>query len=228
VAAAVDLSVPALVRRRLARVHFDASHLPERFGLFLIIALGESIVAIGLNAASTPHLGVSHVAAVGVAFAVACGLWWTYFVFAASAVRHAVATAAVQTDIIRQVLAYGHLVLIGAIIAVAVGLADVVSEPGHALSASVAALLYGGCALYLATFGYTRWRMFRTWAVWRLGAAAVLLALLPAVTHVPAVAALGAVAVVVVALNVAEYAAVRLAASKDVPSYLSRAADRVN
>jgi low temperature requirement protein LtrA len=212
VAGLVDLATPALVRRRLAGIHFEPSHLPERFGLFVIIALGESIVAIGLRAADS-SLGAARLFAVAAAFTVVCALWWVYFVFAASAVRHAVATAAVQTDIIRQVLAYGHLCLVAAIIAVAVGLSEGVTRPVEHLHLDVAALLLGGTALYLATFGYTRWRMFHSVSWTRLGAALVCLALLPLAPLLPGLAVLVALAVVVVGLNVVELAVVRRAAA---------------
>jgi low temperature requirement protein LtrA len=204
----VDLATPALVRRRLAGIHFDAAHLPERFGLFVIIALGESIVAIGLKAAGGP-LGAANLAAVAVAFTVACTLWWVYFVFAASAVHHAVATARVQTDIVRQVLAYGHLGFVGAIIAVAVGMSEVVSHPADHLHLDVAALLLGGAALYYAMFGYTRWRMFRGISWTRLGTAAVCLALLPVAPLLSGLAALTALAVVGIGVNVLEFWLVR-------------------
>jgi low temperature requirement protein LtrA len=115
-AALVDLATPALTRRRLVSIHFHSTHLPERFGLFLIIALGESVVAVGTPAAAAPQLHVSAVAAVAAAFALACGLWWVYFHFAADAIRYALATASVQTDIVREVLSYGHLAFISAII----------------------------------------------------------------------------------------------------------------
>src|SRR4051812_24908897 len=152
-AGVIDLSTPALLRSRMARVRIEPAHLPERFGLFVIIALGESIVGIGLNASGT-DLDAATCVAVALAFVLACGLWWVYFVFAASAVRHAIETAQVRTDLIRQILSYGHLVFIAAIIAVAVGLDDAVAAPTHRLPSGVAGLLYGGTALYLATFGY--------------------------------------------------------------------------
>jgi len=199
----VDLSVPAMLRRRLARIQFDADHMPERFGLFVIIALGESIVAIGANASQRP-LDAARLAAVALAFTVACALWWVYFAFAVNAFRHAVATAEVQTDIIRQVLAYGHLLLIAAIIAVAVGLAEVVVEPARQLAPGVAALLFGGCALYLGTFGYTRWRMFRTMSWTRVGGAVACLAVLVPASRVPALVALAILTALLVALNVVE------------------------
>jgi low temperature requirement protein LtrA len=208
VAAVVDISTPLIARRRTALLRFDPAHLPERFGLFLIVALGESIVAIGAPAAASAHLSAGEAGAVAAAFVLACGLWWVYYAFAASAIRHAVETAEVRTDVIRQVLSYGHLAFIGGIVAAAVGIAEVVAHPDHHLSGGVAGLLYGGSALYLATFGYTRWRMFRQVSRTRLTAAAVVLALLPLSIHLPALAALCLVAAVVVLLNVYEHIAV--------------------
>jgi len=92
---------------------------------------------------------------------------------------------------------------------VAVGLAEVVAHPGDRLAPAVAALLVGGCAAYLATFGYTRWRMFRAVSWTRLSAAGICLALLPAASRMPAVVALVLLVVVVAGLNVVEAMVVR-------------------
>jgi hypothetical protein len=83
-----------------------------------------------------------------------------------------------------------------------------VAHPDHHLDLDTAALLFGGVGLYLATFGYTRYRMFRTWSKTRLSTAAVVLILLPLAPTVPALAALGGLTLVVVALNVIEWAIV--------------------
>ena len=207
-----SLAMPALFRRRLTRLQYDTAHMPERFGLFLIIALGESIVAVGRPAAEAKHLSAAVVVAVALSFVLACGLWWVYFHFAASAVHHGLVIARVQTDVVRSVLSYGHLLFIAAIIAVSGGLAEVVAHPDHHLDGSVTALLFGGCALYLATFGYTRWRMFRTFGKTRPVATVVVLALVPLAGVLPALVALGLLAAVVLALNIAEYVVVRRAA----------------
>jgi low temperature requirement protein LtrA len=207
-AATVDLLVPRLVRSRLLQVHFESSHLPERFGLFMIIALGESVVAVGLVAAPEA-MTATRLTAVAAAWVVACGLWWVYFAFAASAVRHALSTAAVQTDVVRSVFAYGHLLFIAGIVAMAVGLAEAVAHPDDHLEIGPAALLCGGAALYLATFGYTRWRMFRQVSSTRLGAAAVCLLVLPLAVVVPALVTLIALALALVGLNVLEAVIVR-------------------
>ncbi|WP_330334708.1 low temperature requirement protein A [Streptomyces sp. NBC_00536] len=204
-AAAVDLASPRLTRKVLMRVAFDVGHLTERFGLLVIIALGESVVAIGVPVATAPHLAAGPLTAVIVAFVLTCGLWWVYFHFAAGAVRHGMETAAVPVDVMRHVLSYGHLAFIGAIIAVAVGMAEAVAHPADHLHLPVAALLYGGCAAYLAVFGYTRWRMFHTWSTTRLTTAALVLALLPVATTIPALAALTVLAAAVLLLNTVEY-----------------------
>lgn len=208
-AAVIDLATPRLLRSRLIGLRFEPSHMPERFGLFLLIALGESIVATGLPAAAAPDLTAAKVGAVTAAFVLACALWWVYFHFGASAMQHALKTAEVQTDVVRQVLSYGHLAFIAAVIALAGGLTEVVAHPGAHLHVDTAALLFGGCALYLAAFGYTRWMMFRLWSKTRLAAGAAALALLPLATQLPALAALSLLAAVVVVLNIVEYELVR-------------------
>lgn len=129
---------------------------------------------------------------------------WVYFHFAADAMRHALATAKIQLDITRLVLSYGHLAFIAAIIAVAVGLREAVAASGHPLSWAFTGLLYGGTSLYLASFGYTRWAMFRLVSRTRLSAAAAVLVLLPLGHHVPTLAALLILVGVLAALNAFE------------------------
>jgi low temperature requirement protein LtrA len=204
VAALIDLAVPRLTRRKLALVHFEPAHLPERFGLFVIVALGESIVAVGVTARGE-EFTAARLAAVAAAFVLACGLWWVYFHFAADA-------------------AYGHLGFIAGIVAVAVGLAEVVHYPGTHLHLDVAGLLLGGTALYLAVFGYTRWRMFGSTSPTRLTAAAVCLLLLVVAPLLPALALLALLATVVVALNVVEALRVRRAQAPDPATYLAGSA----
>jgi low temperature requirement protein LtrA len=202
-AAVVDLIVPHLARHRLARVPFQPSHLAERYAGLVIIALGESVVAAGLAAARLPPTP-ARLAAVAVAFALACALWWVYFAFAAPAIRRALRTAQVTIEVMLPVLPYGHVAFIGGIIAIAAGISQVVAHPLGHLHPGIAGLLFGGASLYLATFGYTRWRMFGTLSRTRLGAAAVCLALLPATSPLPALACLATLVAVIVALNAAE------------------------
>ncbi|OLF11365.1 hypothetical protein BU204_30405 [Actinophytocola xanthii] len=208
--ALLDLAVPSLLRRRLAAMHFDARHLTERFGLFVLIALGESVVAVGAPVANSGEpVGVATLSSAIAAFLLSCALWWVYFHFANDAMRHALSTAAVQLTITRHVLSYGHVVFIGAIVAIAVGMEEAVAEPTHHLDWAYLGLLYGGAALFLATFGYTRWMMFRLVSTTRLVAAAVVLALLSVAWVLPALGAVLLLAAAVVGLNVVELLRVR-------------------
>jgi low temperature requirement protein LtrA len=202
-AALIDLSTPTVLRRQLRRMRLDAGHLAERFGLFVLIALGESVVAVG-TAAGAAELTVGQGFAVAAAFGLSCGLWWVYFHFAADAMRHSMATAKVQLDITRLVLSYGHLAFIAAIIFTAVGLRESILQPAHHLSWAFSGLLLGGTALYLASFGFTRWAMFRLISWTRLTAAGAVLLLLPVSTHVAALVTVTALAVVVAVLNIVE------------------------
>lgn len=129
-AAMLDLATPTLLRGRLRGMHVNAGHLAERFGLFVLIALGESVVAIGGSAGALESVTLTVGLTVAAAFAV--------------------------------------------------GMHGAVLHPTDRLGGSVTGLLYGGTALYLATFGFTRWAMFRLVSVTRLSAAAVVLLLLPA------------------------------------------------
>ena len=203
VAAVTDLSTPTLLRRWLQSMHYDAGHLTERFGLFVLIAIGESVVAAGTSA-DAAHLSVAQGFAVAAAFLLDCGLWWVYFHFAADAMRHSLATARVQLDITRLVLSYGHLAFIAGIVLISVGLRSSVHAPGERLDPAVAGLLYGGCALFLAAFGFTRWAMFRLVSWTRLSAAAVVVVALPVALPAPALTSLVVLGSILAVLNVVE------------------------
>jgi low temperature requirement protein LtrA len=127
--------------------------------------------------------------------------------------RFALATAAVQLSVTRHVLSYAHLCFIAAVIAVAVGMTETIAHPGRQLEWGTVALLYGGTALYLATFGYTRWMMFRLFSSTRVVGAVVVLAALPLARLVPALAATTLLAVLLVGLNRVEYLRVRSAST---------------
>lgn len=209
-AAVLDLAAPLLFRRRLARVDYHPGHLPERFGLFLLVALGESIVGIGGPVAGSDLHG-AQLLSVALAFVISCALWWLYFGYAADAMRHAMETTGSRRDLIRWVFSYGHLALIGAVIAVAVGFGETVAEPGRALGLGTLALLYGGCAVYLLSFSYTRLMMFGRLSPTRLAAAGAVLVLLPLMVRLPALLALGALAALMAGLNLWEHVRVERA-----------------
>ncbi len=202
-AALIDLASPTYLRSRLREMRVDPGHLSERFGLFVLIALGESVVAVGTTT-SAEELGVIEGVAIAAAFVLVCGLWWVYFHFAADAVRHSLTTASVQLDIVRLVLSYGHLAFIAAVILVSVGMRESIAHPAAPLSWAFSGLLAGGTALYLASFGFTRWAMFHQISWTRLGAAGAALLVIPIGPHVPALASVSCLAAVLVGLNLGE------------------------
>jgi low temperature requirement protein LtrA len=101
-----------------------------------------------------------------------------------------------NADILRQVFSYSHLAF----------MAEAVRHPTEGLSTSVAALLFGSCALYFMAFGYVRRRMFSAWAVTHLVMPAVLVSLIPVGTQVSALVAVVLLFVVVVSFNLGEHA----------------------
>ena len=100
---------------------------------------------------------------------------------------------------------------VAAVISVGVGMREVVGPPADHLSWGVVALLFGGCAGYLATFSHTRWELFGEFSWTRLAGAGAVLIALPA-AFPPGWVALGVLAVVVATLNIWEAARVRDAA----------------
>ncbi|HEV7562588.1 MAG TPA: low temperature requirement protein A [Solirubrobacterales bacterium] len=166
-------------------------HFAERHGLIVIIALGESIVAIGVGAAGALDFGIGTVAVLGVALAAA--LWWTYFdvVALASAKRLGEAEVGrVQNELARDSYSYMHLALVAGIVLVAFGMKKAIGHTVEHLHAVEAFGLLGGVALYLLGLVMFRWRHVHTLNRQRFGLAILLLALVPVATSIPAWSAL--------------------------------------
>lgn len=164
---ALELFAPTLLRHRLGNVRFETAHLPERFGLFIIIALGETVVAVGSQGSARP-LGALTLTVMALSFIIILGLWWTYFHFGASAARHSLEQDPVQSRIVREVFSYAHLIYVIAIICVAVGLKKLLADPLGRPHDLPQLLLAPGVGLYLLGFCYSRWRMFGASSVQRL------------------------------------------------------------
>jgi low temperature requirement protein LtrA len=173
-------------------------HFAERHGLIVIIALGESIVAIGVGASGALDLGIGTAAVLGVFLAAA--LWWTYFdvVALVSARRLGEAEAGrVQNDLARDSYSYIHLLMVAGIVLMAFGMKVTIGHHGDELHDVPAFALLGGLAVYLLGLVAFRYRHVRTLNRHRLGLAIVLLFLIPVATAVPALISL-ALAVVLV------------------------------
>jgi low temperature requirement protein LtrA len=173
-------------------------HFAERHGLIVIIALGESIVAIGVGAAGELSLGIGTVAVLGVALAAA--LWWIYFDLVAliSARRLGEAEVGrVQNELARDSYSYMHLALVAGIVLVAFGLKTAIAHHGDDLHTVPGFALLGGVAIYLLGLVGFRYRHIHTINRQRLGLAIVLLLLVPVATAVPALVSLAVVDILI-------------------------------
>ena len=176
-------------------------HFVERHGLIIIIALGESVVAIGIGAAGLP-LDSGTIAAVLLGITVICTLWWSYFdwaIYVAQA-RLADATGAERAVIARDLYSYLHLPMVAGIVLFALGLEETIAHFASPLEIIPAVGLGGGLALYFAAHVAVRLRMGGGWGHGRPVATVVLAALVPVATLVPALAALALVTAACVGL----------------------------
>jgi len=157
-ALALDLAAP-LVKYRLPRLdatpmsqwQIEGAHFGERFQLFVIIALGESVVLAGATASET-GLSVAVIAALLLAFLSSTALWWLYFGQVAGTVlqRIRAANAEERGRIGRDIYTYLHLPVVAGIVLVAVGDELVIAHPTDHLHAAGALVALGGPALFLA------------------------------------------------------------------------------
>jgi low temperature requirement protein LtrA len=181
------------------------SHLAERYGLVLIIALGEAFVAIGIGATS---IGLGEVAAAILGLLVATSFWLAYFDFFSIRGARMLADLAGpdRVALARDLYAYAHLPMIVGIVLFAFAMKTIVGDVGEELGSAAAFALCGGSALYLLTYSAVRTRVERRLSLsrGRFVAALALLFLLPLATAVPAIAALALVTAVWAALHAYE------------------------
>jgi low temperature requirement protein LtrA len=173
-------------------------HFAERHGLIVIIALGESVVAIGVGASGNLDLGIGTAAVLGVFLGAA--LWWTYFdvVALVSARRLAEAEPGqVQNALARDSYSYIHLLLVAGIVLSAFGMKATIAHHADHLHGVPAFALLGGLAIYLLGLVAFRYRHIKSVNRQRLGLAIVLLLLVPVATEVPALISLAAAVVLV-------------------------------
>jgi low temperature requirement protein LtrA len=200
----------------------SASHFAERHGLIIIIALGESIVSIGVGVTALPISWPIIVASV-LGLTVAGCLWWSYFDVVALVAERVLAKAQGEerARLARDSYSFLHLPMVIGIIFLSLGLKKVLNyvggDDGHTLSDHLYGLpliaLYGGTSLYLLAHVAFRWRNTHTVNPHRTVVAVLLLALIPVAALLPALATLGLLAAILVALIAFE--ALRYAAARD-------------
>jgi low temperature requirement protein LtrA len=189
-------------RRGNWRLH-SVAHLTERHGLFIILAIGESVVAIGVGAAQKP-ISVPLLLAAVLGVAAAVGLWWLYFDVASLAAEHRLLEVHGQARVrlALEAYTYGHLPIVAGIVVAALGVEGVLAhaEESKPLGAFYAAALFGGVALYLAGHLLFKQRMHSTLGLPRLVAIGVLLAALPAAIVLPPLAGLAGLVLILAVL----------------------------
>ena len=184
-----------------------ASHLAERYGLVIIIALGEAFVSIGIGAAGV-EMGLGEVVAAILGLLVATSFWLAYFDFFSIRGEQMLRAreGPERVALARDAYAYAHLPMIIGIVLFAFAMKTIVAHVGDELETVAAFALCGGSALYLLAYSAIRIRLERRLRVsrGRLVAALVLLLMLPVATAVPALAALAIVTAVWLALHAYE------------------------
>jgi low temperature requirement protein LtrA len=187
------------------RVH--PSHLAERYGLVVIIALGEAFVAIGIGATGI-GIGLGEIAAAILGLLVATSFWLAYFDFFSIRGERMLAglRGPDRVALARDIYAYAHLPMIIGIVLFAFAMKTIVRHVGEELDSVVAFALCGGSALYLLTYSAVRIRVERRLrpSRGRFLAALALLLVIPLATVIPALAALALVTAVWLALHAYE------------------------
>jgi low temperature requirement protein LtrA len=199
----------------------SASHFAERHGLIIIVALGESIVAIGVGVAREPISGPI-VAASVLGLAVAGCVWWAYFDVVSIVAERVLRglEGEERARLARDAYSYLHLPMVAGIVLLALGVEQVLEHVGdtshHELADPLPVLarvgLFGGAALYLTAQVAFKYRTWHQLTGRRLGVATLLLALIPITGEVPALGSLATLAVILsamIAWEVVVYAELR-------------------
>ena len=180
-------------------------HFAERHGLIVLIAIGESVVAIGVGAQTNLDAGVVLAAVLGTA--VAGAFWWLYFDVVALVAERRLSRAPAgreQNSIARDSYSYLHFPLVAGIALTAVGMKKTLAHVDDPLKLVPAVAMLGGAAAYLLAHVAFRLRNVGTFNRQRLITAAVLLLLIPVAVEIPSLATLGTLAAVLSCLIVYE------------------------
>ncbi len=181
------------------------SHFAERFQLFVIIALGESIVLTG---ETTSHLDLdaARLGAFAVAFLSTAAFWWLYFNYVATIAERRLELASNRTLVARDAYTYLHVVMIAGVILSAVGDELVIAHPTEVLTTAEVLAVVSGPVIYLTAHVLFRWRIAGTFGARRaVGAVACVAAI--AVGLVAPALVLGAtlLAILVAVIGVEQY-----------------------
>jgi low temperature requirement protein LtrA len=180
----------------------DAVHFAERHALFVIICLGEVLVAIGANAASISEsdgLDGHSFAAILVTAALACLYWWTYFAFVPRVLEHQLAKASrsKRGRIARDLCSFGHFPIVFGIILYAIVAKHLVQHSTGHLAAEDRWLMLASAALFIGGMLHIQWRVVHRLSPERLAALVAIAGLAALGGTLPGVVTLALVALTI-------------------------------
>jgi len=199
-----------------------SGHFAERFQLFIIIALGETIVITGATT-SELDLGATTLVAFGFAFLSTAALWWLYFNLVATIAERRLARSSNRTLLARDAYTYLHVVIVAGILLTAVGDELVIAHPTSELGDAELTAVVCGPALYLLAHVALRLRMTGTISGRRLIGALACLALAAIGTFAPALVVAGLLVAVLVGVIAADQVVAARRRMRGDPSPLERA-----
>ncbi len=203
VAPSLGYWTPRLGRSATADWEIETAHFAERFQLFIIIALGESIVVTGATA-SSPAFDLAIGTSLMVAFATSAALWWLYFDEVGWRAQRLLSRVEDSGQLARDAYTYLHMPIVAGIIVVAVADEVVIAHPGSSPSGVELAVILGGPVLYLIGHTLFRLRMIHNVSRKRLVAAAAIVALAPLAGPLTSLGLAACVLAILTALAVAE------------------------
>jgi low temperature requirement protein LtrA len=145
----VEAAAPIVATRRGGGVPLHLDHLPERFGLFVMLVLGESVASVVVGVHDT-HWATASVLVAAVGFVVVAALWWLYFdLGGAAGKRNLIDDGDDQESGVADAYVYGHLPLILGLVIVAVGIEQFIIHPGDDLPIAARWAMHGGTTMVL-------------------------------------------------------------------------------
>jgi low temperature requirement protein LtrA len=222
-APAVTFWVPGLPRVPMTAWEVTTAHFAERFQLFIILALGETIVITGATT-SELELDAARLTALGLAFASTAAMWWLYFDYVARIAERRLEVTPDRTRAARDGYTYLHVVMVAGIIVAAVGDELVIAHPTEELPAKEVAAVAAGPALYLLAHVAFRARMAGSLSRKRLAGVLGCIAVGFAAGTAPGLVLAALVTTVLAAVIVAEQVSGRRRAARGEPSPLERLA----
>lgn len=143
-------AVPGMGRSTTDDWRVDPEHMAERCGLFMIIALGESVILIGATFAAASLWDASHIGALAASFVGAAAMWWIYFATIAEEAREDFASRESPGALARTAYSYAHIPMVAGIILTAVGDEMALAHPLGAAGLAAGLIIVSGPALFLA------------------------------------------------------------------------------